>query len=308
MKTEKKREKITIVGAGEVGRHCAARFVENGYDVVLIDTIENLALGTALDIEQSKPILGFEGKITGTNSYKKSANSKIAIIAAGIGRKPNMNRIDLFDVNRETVETSTKKIVKYSPNCITIVVVTNPVEEMTRVALEASGFDRSRVIGLSGVLDTARFKSFIGQELPAIHPKDINGGYVLGPHSEKMVPILSLPVIADVPLHDILPEKNIKRAVKKTKKAGGQIIELLGRSASFAPSAAVLKMVEAILGNKREVMPCAVLLNGEYGLSNVVLGVPVRLSEKGAEIVEIELSEEEVAGLKKAADSVKFSG
>jgi malate dehydrogenase len=299
------RSKITIIGAGNVGASCAQRIGEKGYaDVVLVDIIEGMPQGKALDILQSGPILNFDSHISGTNSYEDSANSDIVIITSGVPRRPGMSRDDLLLTNMDIIRKTTESVVDYSPNCI-IIMVTNPLDAMTQLALHVSKFPRNRVFGQSGVLDTTRFRTFIAAELD-VSIEDVHA-CILGGHGDDMVPIPRLSTVGGIPLVELLPQEKIDRIVKRTVKGGGEIVSLLKiGSAFYAPSAAVAQMVEAIILDKRKILPCAVCLKGEYGIEGVVVGVPVKLGKNGVEqIIEIKLTTEEQVALNKSADAVK---
>lgn len=310
MKSKQNTGKITVVGAGAVGAESARRLVENGCNVVLIDKVPGLAEGKALDIKQSGTILGFELEIIGTENWKLSADSAIVVIAAGLTRKPGMSREQLLTANAETVRDIVAKIVKYSPESI-LLVVTNPVDAMTQLALKVSGFDRRRVIGVGSMVDAARLKTFLAEEISAksgfsVSPRDIFGAYVLGTHSENMIPIISGAMLGDIPISECLPKEAIERVKERTIKAGEEIIRRTGRSASYAPSAAVAKLVETILGGKNKVLPCAVYLTGACGIKNVVMGMPAILGRDGViDIWEIPLNPEEKAELEKSAEAAK---
>ncbi|MBI2830743.1 MAG: malate dehydrogenase [Chloroflexi bacterium] len=297
--------KITIVGAGNVGATCAQRIVEKGYaDVVLVDIIEGLPQGKALDIQQSASVIGFDTRITGTNGYEETADSDIVVITSGIARKPGMSRDDLLRVNADIVSSVVRNVVKHSPECI-IISVTNPCDAMTWLALRTSGFPRNRVFGLSGVLDGARFASFIADELK-VSPKDVSP-CIMGQHGEQMVVIPRLTTVKSKPLTELLPPDTIKRLVERTINGGAEIVGLLKTgSAFYAPSAAVARMAEAVVLDKKEVLCCAAYLEGEYGIRDTVLGVPVKLGRKGIEqIVEHKLTPDEKQALHSSAEAVR---
>jgi malate dehydrogenase len=299
------RSKITVVGAGFVGSTLVQRLAERDYaDVVMYDIVPNMPQGKALDMLQAGPVLGFDSLVTGTNDYADTANSDIVVITSGFPRKPGMTRDDLVKKNQEIVAQVTEQVVKYSPNSI-IIVVTNPLDAMAQLALHVSGFPRERVIGMAGVLDTARFRTFIAQEVGA-SVRDVQA-YVLGGHGDTMVPLSRMCTVAGVPISQLIPAERIEQIVQRTRDGGAEIVKLLGTgSAYFAPSASVLQMVDSILLDKKMIMPCAVYLQGEYGIQNLFVGVPVKLGAKGLEqIVEVELSESERALLQKSADAVK---
>lgn len=299
------RSKITVVGAGFVGSTLVQRLAERDYaDVVMFDIVPNMPQGKALDMLQAGPVLGYDSLVTGTNDYADTANSDIVVITSGFPRKPGMTRDDLVKKNQEIVGQVTEQVVKYSPNSI-IIVVTNPLDAMAQLALHVSGFPRERVIGMAGVLDTARFRTFIAQEVGA-SVRDVQA-YVLGGHGDTMVPLSRMCTVAGVPISQLIPAERIEQIVQRTRDGGAEIVKLLGTgSAYFAPSASVLQMVDSILLDKKMIMPCAVYLQGEYGIHNLFVGVPVKLGAKGLEqVVEVELSESEQALLQKSADAVK---
>lgn len=299
------RSKVTIIGAGNVGGTLAQRIAEKGYaDVVLVDIIEGLPQGKALDILQCGPIISSDAHITGTNSYEETASSDIVVITSGVARKPGMTRDDLVLTNMNIVKSVTEPVVKYSPNCI-IIMVTNPLDAMTYLALHVSKFPRNRVFGQSGVLDTTRFRTFLAQELK-VSVDDIHA-CVLGGHGDTMVPIPRLTTVGGTPITELLPKETIDRIVDRTIKGGDEIVALLKTgSAYYAPAAATAQMIEAILLDKKKILPCAVYLEGEYGIKGAVVGVPVKLGRNGIEqIIELKLTPEESAALKKSADAVR---
>jgi malate dehydrogenase len=299
------RSKVSIIGAGNVGATCAFRIAENGYaDIVLLDIIEGLPQGKGLDMLEATPIIDSNVKIMGTNDYEETADSDIVVITSGASRKPGMSRDDLVLANMKIVQEVTEKVVQYSPNCI-IIVVTNPLDAMTQLALHISKFPRNRVFGQSGILDSARFRAFIAQELN-VSVKDVST-CVLGGHGDTMVPVIRLCTVAGVPITKLLPKEKIDNLVKRTVKGGGEIVSLLKTgSAFYAPAAATAQMVDTIILDKKEILPCAVYLEGEYGISGVVVGVPVKLGKNGIEqIIELELTPEEDAALKKSANAVR---
>ena len=298
------RSKVSIIGAGNVGATCAFRIAEKGYaDIVLLDIIEGLPQSKGLDMLEATPIIDSDVKIVGTNDYKETVNSDIVVITSGVSRKPGMSRDDLVLTNMKIVQEVTGKVVRYSPNCI-IIMVTNPLDAMTQLALHISKFPRNRVFGQSGILDSARFRTFIAQELD-VSVKDVSA-CVLGGHGDTMVPITRLCTVGGVPITKLLPKKRIDSLVERTVKGGGEIISLLKTgSAFYAPAAATAQMVDAIILDKKEVLPCAAYLEGEYGINGVVVGVPVKLGKDGIEqIVELKLTPEEDAALKKSANAV----
>ncbi|HEY6539668.1 MAG TPA: malate dehydrogenase, partial [Ktedonobacteraceae bacterium] len=299
------RSKITVVGAGFVGSTLTQRLIERDYaDVVMFDIIPNMPQGKALDMLQAGPVLGYDSLVVGTNDYADTANSDIVVITSGFPRKPGMSRDDLVKGNQKIVAQVTQEVVRNSPNCI-IIMVTNPLDAMAQLAYHVSDFPRNRVVGMAGVLDTARFRTFIAQELGA-SVRDVQA-YVLGGHGDTMVPLARMCTVAGVPISQLMPTERVEQIVQRTRDGGAEIVKLLGTgSAYFAPSASVLQMVDSILLDKKMIMPCAAYLQGEYGINGLFVGVPVKLGAQGIEqIVEVELSESERALLKKSADAVK---
>jgi malate dehydrogenase len=297
--------KVSIIGAGNVGATCAFRIAEKGYaDIVLLDIIEGLPQGKGLDIQQAIPIIDSDVKIVGTDNYEETADSDIVVITSGIPRRPGMSRDDLVLTNMKIVREVTKKVVQYSPNCI-IIMVTNPLDAMTQLALHISKFSRDRVFGQSGILDSARFRTFIAQEFN-VSVKDVST-CVLGGHGDTMVPITRLCTVGGVSITKLLPKKKVDSLVERTVKGGSEIVSLLKTgSAFYAPAAATAQMMDAIILDKKEILPCAAYLEGEYGISGVVVGVPVKLGKNGIkQIIELELTPEEGAALKKSADAVR---
>jgi malate dehydrogenase len=299
------RSKITVVGAGFVGSTLVQRLAERDYaDVVMYDIIPNMPQGKALDLLQAGPVLGYDSLVVGTNDYADTANSDIVVITSGFPRKPGMTRDDLVKKNQEIVSQVTQEVVKYSPNCI-IIMVTNPLDAMAQLAYHTSGFPRNRVIGMAGVLDTARFRTFIAQELN-VSVRDVQA-YVLGGHGDTMIPLSRMCTVAGVPISQLIPAERIEQIVQRTRDGGAEIVKLLGTgSAYFAPSASVLQMVDSILLDKNMIMPCAVYLQGEYNIHELFVGVPVKLGSQGLEqIIEIELTQDERSLLQKSANAVK---
>ena len=298
--------KITVVGAGNVGATAAQRLVDKelANEVVLIDIVDGMPQGKGLDMFESTPIEGPDTRVTGSNDYASTANSDVVIITAGIPRKPGMTREQLQETNAGIVKGVTEQIAKYSPNSI-LIIVSNPLDVMTYVAYKVSGFPRERVIGMAGVLDTARYRSFIAMELN-VSVKDIQA-LVLGGHGDSMVPLIRYTTIAGVPLAEWTDQATIDRLVKRTRDGGIEIVNFLKTgSAYYAPSAAAVEMAEAIVKDQKRILPCAAFLQGEYGMSDTYVGVPVKLGRKGMEkIIEVPLTAEEAAGLKKSADEVK---
>jgi malate dehydrogenase len=299
------RSKVSIIGAGNVGATCAFRVAERGYaDVVLVDIIEGLPQGKGLDMLEATPIIGSDVNVIGTNAYEETANSDIVVITSGVPRKPGMSRDDLVLTNMKIIQDVTGKVVKYSPDCI-IIMVANPLDAMTQLALHISKFPRNRVFGQSGLLDSARFRTFIAQELN-VSVKDVFT-CVLGGHGDTMVPITRLCTVGGIPIAELLPKGKIDSLVERTVKGGGEIVNLLKTgSAFYAPGAATAQMVDAIILDEKKILPCATYLQGEYGISGVVVGVPVKLGKNGIEqIMELKLTPEESAALKKSANAVQ---
>jgi len=299
------RKKISVIGAGNVGATCVQRIAEKGYaDVVMVDIIEGLPQGKALDMMESAPVIGLDTKIIGTNDYKETADSDVVVITSGLPRKPGMTRDELLQANMKIVGEVTKSVVKYSPNCI-IVMVTNPLDAMTYLALKVSGFPASRVIGLSGALDATRLRYFIAAEL-GVSVADVYA-CVVGEHGKNMVVIPRLCTVDGVPITTLLPQETIDRLIERTIQAGAEIVGLLKTgSAFYAPSAGVAHMVDAIIMDKKQVVQCAVCLQGEYGIKDTVISVPVKLGSNGVEeIVELDLTPEEKEALASSAEAVK---
>ena len=298
-------KKISIIGAGNVGSSLAQRLAEKGYDdVVLLDKIEGLPQGKALDILQSAPILDFSGCLTGTNNYRDTDGSDVVVITSGAGRKPGMSRDELLTMNMASVSEVTRNVVSHSPDSI-VIVVTNPVDAMTYLALRESRLPRGRVLGLSSVLDSSRLSSFIAAELNVLASEV--SALVLGEHGRNMVVIPRLATVKGRPLTEILPQEAIKRLVERTINGGAEIVGLLkSGSAFYAPSAAAARMVEAIALDKQEIMPCAAYLEGEYGIKDTVISVPVKLGKSGIEqIIELELAGDEKKALTDSAEAVR---
>ena len=298
------RKKITIVGAGNVGATAAhwAAAKELG-DVVLVDIIEGMPQGKALDLMEAGPLEGFDVNVVGTNGYEETKNSDVVIITSGIARKPGMSREDLLKTNKEIVQSVVEQVVKYSPKCI-LIIVSNPLDTMTYLAYKVSKFPRSRVMGQAGALDVARYESFIAMEL-GISVEDIRA-MLLGGHGDDMVPLPRFSTINGIPVADFLKKEQIDRIVERTRKAGGEIVALLKTgSAYYSPSLSAVTMAEAILKDKKRIIPSCAYLEGEYGLKDICFGVPVILGAKGIEkIIELKLNDEEKAAVKKSADAV----
>jgi len=299
------RKKITVVGGGNVGASCAVNLAlkELG-DVVLVDVVEGVPQGKALDMLQMGPVEGYDVRITGVNDYAPTANSDVVVITAGLARKPGMSRDDLLIANHEVVKSVTEQIAKYSPNAI-LVLVTNPLDAMCWTAFTTSKFPKNRVIGMAGVLDSARFRTFLAQELD-VSVENVTA-VVLGGHGDTMVPIVRLSNVSGVPLTELIPAERLAAIVERTANGGAEIVKHLKTgSAYYAPSASAVEMVESILKDKKKVLPCAAYLEGEYGIHGLFVGVPVKLGANGIEkIYEIKLTDEEKAKLAKSAASVQ---
>lgn len=302
-----RRNKISVIGSGFTGATTALYLAQKELgNVVLLDIKENEnpTKGKALDMQETAPIQGFDSWITGTSDYAETADSDIVVITAGIARKPGMSRDDLVSTNAKVMRAVTKEVARYSPDAI-IIVLTNPVDAMTYAAFKESGFPKERVIGQSGVLDTARFRTFVAAELN-ISVKDVSG-FVLGGHGDDMVPLIRYSYAGGIPLEKLLPTDRIEAIVNRTRKGGGEIVQLLGNgSAYYAPAAAIVGMVEAILKDQRRILPAIAYLDGEYGFHDLYLGVPTILGANGIErVLELELTEAETAALQRSADSVR---
>jgi malate dehydrogenase len=299
-------DKITVVGAGHVGATAAQRIAERelAREVVLVDILEGVPQGKALDQWQSAPVEGFDTMVTGAQSYEDTAGSGIYVVTAGLARKPGMSRDDLLQKNTQIIAGVAEQIKLHSPNAI-IVMVTNPLDVMAYVAKEVTGFPRERVIGMAGILDTARFRSFIAMELD-VSVEDIQA-LVLGGHGDSMVPIVSTVSVGGIPLTQLMAADRIEALVERTRKGGGEIVKLLGTgSAYYAPSSGAVQMVEAIARDKMRVLPCAAWLEGEFGLDGLFLGVPCKLGRGGLDgVIEVELTNEERSALEASAESVR---
>ncbi|MDQ2944698.1 MAG: malate dehydrogenase [Acidobacteriota bacterium] len=299
------RKKVTVVGAGNVGANCALRIAGKQLaDVVLIDVVEGVPQGKGLDLLESGPVEGYDVNITGANDYEATAKSDIVVITAGFPRKPGMSRDDLLLANYEVVKMATDQAIRYSPDCV-LVLVTNPLDAMCWTALHVSRLPKHRVIGMAGVLDTARFRTFIAQELN-VSMSNVTA-MVLGGHGDTMVPLVRLTSVSGIPLTELCDQATIDRLVQRARDGGAEIVKYLKTgSAYYAPSAATVEMVESILLDKKKVMPCAAYLEGEYGIRDLYVGVPVKLGSDGIEkIYEIQLKPDEQAALDKSAGSVK---
>jgi malate dehydrogenase len=299
------RKKITVIGAGNVGATLAQRVAERNYaDVVLVDIVEGLPQGKALDILEAGPIIGYDSSVTGTNSYEETANSSIVVITSGLPRKPGMSRDDLVRANQNIITSVVEQVAKFSPDA-TLVIVTNPLDAMAQLSYQVSQFPKNRVIGMAGILDTARFRTFIAQELK-VSVRDVQA-YVLGGHGDTMVPLTGFTSVAGVPVSKLISEDRLASIVQRTRDGGAEIVNLLkAGSAFYAPSAAALEMVDAIMLDTKRVLPCSVYLEGEYGIHNLFVGVPVKLGSSGVEeIVEVELNDHDRAALQRSAAAVK---
>ncbi|HEV2202079.1 MAG TPA: malate dehydrogenase [Bryobacteraceae bacterium] len=299
------RKKITVVGGGNVGASAAVNLAAKELgDVVLVDVVEGIPQGKGLDMAQMGPVEGYDVEMVGANDYAPTANSDVVVITAGLARKPGMSRDDLLMANYEVVKSVTEQVVKYSPNAI-LVLVTNPLDAMCTVAHHVSKFPRNRVIGMAGVLDSARFRTFIARELE-VSVQNVTA-VVLGGHGDTMVPVVRLSNVSGIPLTELIPPERLAAIVDRTRNGGAEIVRFLKTgSAYYAPSASAVEMVESILKDKKKVLPCAALLDGEYGIKGLFVGVPVKLGANGIEkIYEIALSDEEKAMLKKSASAVQ---
>jgi malate dehydrogenase len=299
------RKKVTVVGAGNVGANCALRLADKELaDVVLVDVVEGVPQGKALDLLQSGPVEGYDVTLTGANDYEPTANSDIVILTAGFPRKPGMSRDDLLLANYDVVRTATEQIVRYSPNCI-LIVVTNPLDAMCQAAFTVSKFSKNRVIGMAGVLDTARFRTFIAQELK-VSVENVTA-VVLGGHGDTMVPLVRLSNVSGIPLTDLLDQATLDRLVDRTRNGGAEIVKYLKTgSAYYAPSAAAVEMAESILKDKKKVLPICAYLEGEYGINGLFVGVLGKLGARGLEqIYELKLTADESAALHKSAGAVR---
>ncbi|MGP8243346.1 MAG: malate dehydrogenase [Bryobacteraceae bacterium] len=299
------RKKVTVIGAGNVGANCALRIAEKELaDVVLVDVVEGVPQGKGLDLLQSGPVQGYDVTVIGANDYALTEGSDLAILTAGFPRKPGMSRDDLLMANYEVVKTATAQFAKLSPNAV-IVAVTNPLDAMAQVAYWVSGFAKNRVVGMAGVLDSARFRTFVAQELKVSVENVV--GVVMGGHGDTMVPLVRLSSVSGIPLTELLDQPTLDRIVTRTQNGGAEIVKHLKTgSAYYAPSAAAVEMAESILKDKKKVLPCSALLEGEYGIHGVFVGVPVKLGAGGIEkIYEIQLTAAEKALLSKSAAAVQ---
>jgi malate dehydrogenase len=298
------RRKVTVVGAGNVGATCAQELARRDYaDVVLVDIKENLPQGKALDVNQAGAVLGYEPAITGSNGYEETAGSEVIAITAGLPRQPGMSRDDLVSTNEKIIASVTEQAVAQSPDA-TIIVISNPLDAMCHVAKAVSAFPKARVFGQAGILDTARFATFIAWETGA-SVKDVTA-LVLGGHGDQMVPVVSATTVGGVPLTKLVPQGRIDEMVQRTRVGGGEIVELLGTSAWYAPGAALAQMVDAVMLDEKRVLPCTAYLEGEYGIDGLYMGVPVKLGAGGIEeIVELDLTDQERTWLEESATAVR---
>src|ERR671931_1473731 len=295
------RRKITVVGAGNVGATTVQRLAERDYaDLVMVDIVEGLPQGKALDLNQAGPVVGYEPNVIGTNAYDETSGSEIVVITSGLPRKPGMSRDDLLAANREIVESVTKEVAERSPDAI-IIAVTNPLDAMCHVTLEVSGFPRQRVVGMAGILDSARFRTFLAWEL-GVSARDVTG-FVLGGHGDTMVPVTSYTNVAGVPISQKIDSMRLEEIVQRTRDGGAEVVKLLkAGSAYYAPAAAVAEMVDSIIFDQKRVLPCAAYCDGEYGIDGLFVGVPVKLGRGGVEeIIEIDLSDSEREALQSSA-------
>ena len=301
------RDKISVIGAGNVGATVANRVGEMEVgDVVMVDIIDGLPQGKGLDMLESAPIEGFDSSIIGTTGYEETRGSDVVVVTSGVPRKPGMSREDLLETNKKIIDSVVNQVVANSPNAI-LIMVANPLDTMTYLALKRSGFPKNRVMGMAGILDTARFKAFIAMDLD-VSIEDIQT-IILGGHGDEMVPLPRYTTVSGIPLLQLLPEETVDRLVERTRKGGGEIVSLLKTgSAFYAPGAAAAQMVEAILKDKKRILPCCAYLEGEYGLSGICFGVPIKLGANGVEeVIEVELNQAERKSVSQSADAVRES-
>jgi len=296
--------KVTVVGAGNVGATLAQRLAEKDLcDVVLVDIVEGVPQGKSLDLIEAAPVEKHDAKIIGTNDYEVTKDSNIVIITAGVPRKPGMSRDDLISTNAGIMKKVTEQVVKYSPDSI-LIIVSNPLDAMCHVAYEASGFPKNRIMGMAGILDSARFRAFIAMELNV--SVENTHAFVLGGHGDTMVPLPRFSTVSGIPITELIPKDRIDAIVDRTRNGGAEIVKLLTTSAYYAPASAACEMAEAILKDKKKILPCAVYLEGEYGFKDLFIGVPVKLGASGVEdIIEITLTDEEKAALANSANAVQ---
>ncbi|TML26856.1 MAG: malate dehydrogenase [Actinobacteria bacterium] len=298
------RRKVTVIGAGMVGRTVAQEVARRDYaDVVIVDIVENLPQGIALDINEAGPVLGYEANVVGSNGYDETAGSSVVVVTAGVPRKPGMSRDDLVTTNEKIVGSVTQQAIAQSPDAI-LIVVSNPLDAMCHVAKNVSDFPKERVFGQAGILDTARFRTFIAWETKS-SVKDVQA-LVLGGHGDQMVSVVSASTVGGVPLTKLVSRDRIDEIVERTAKGGGEVVNLLGTSAWYAPGAATAQMVHAVMLDEKRVLPCTALLEGEYGIDGLYMGVPVKLGAAGIEdVIELELTEDEQTQLQESADAVR---
>jgi len=299
------RNKVTVIGAGNVGATAAQRIAESGIaDVVLVDIVDGLPQGKGLDLAEAAPVVGHDARVTGTNDYAETAGSDIVVVTSGLARQPGMSRDDLLAKNAGIVRSVVEEAARQSPDAI-LIIVTNPLDAMCHVAMQASGFPRERVLGMAGVLDSARFRTFIAQELD-VSVENVTA-FVLGGHGDTMVPLPRYSTVAGIPITELLSKERLEALVKRTANGGAEIVGLLKTgSAYYAPAASVVDMVEAILKDKKKVLPCTAYLEGEYGLKGLFVGVPVKLGRRGVEqILQITLAPDEAAALGRSAAAVR---
>jgi len=299
------RRKVTVVGSGNVGATVAHRLADKQLaDVVMIDILEGVPQGKGLDLLEAGPIEGYDVRVKGTNDYADTANSSVVVMTAGFPRKPGMSRDDLLRANYDVVKSAIEQAVKYSPDSI-LIVVTNPLDAMVQTAYKVSGFSKNRVIGMAGILDTARYRTFIAEALN-VSVQNVQG-FVLGGHGDAMVPVPRYTTVAGIPVGDLMPKEQLDQIIARTRNGGAEIVNLLkAGSAYYAPSAAVVEMIDAIFNDRKKILPCAAYLEGEYGIKGLFVGVPVKLGARGIEqIIEIKLTPEEQAALQKSAAAVK---
>ncbi len=299
------RKKVTVIGSGNVGATVAQRLVDKQMaDVVLVDILEGIPQGKSLDMQEAGPIEGYDVRVAGANDYSGTSNSDVIVMTAGLARQPGMSRDDLLKKNHEIVKSAIGEAAQVSPNAI-IIVVSNPLDAMAQTAFRVSGFPKQRVLGMAGVLDTARYRAFIAEALN-VSVQNVHG-FVLGGHGDTMVPVPRYTTVAGIPVTDLLPKDKLDAMITRTRNGGAEIVNLLKKgSAYYAPSAAVVEMIDAIFNDRKKILPCAAYLEGEYGINGLFVGVPVKLGARGIEqIIEIKLTAEERSALQNSADAVK---